>query len=393
MSETGRRRSTRRAAPQAGAPGIKAPIVAAALPAEPAVEVLDDRTVPIAAGHRGPSLGRSLSGAIVGTLLIAGLAFGAALGSGSVLGPGSDGPQANKTADGDGVAATDGDETGTGKDADGKPDGEPRTEPTDGSDATAKPEGEPDGEHPDATKEPAAEPTEKPVVTPKPTTKPQATKPPLEAIALGLTIKESHPFMEWGSCDGLDFDAYKVVRSSNSTVSWPLGDGDTLFAVVEPGGTRKAYDGDAPHGSKAWYRVFCVRHTEDGYKVVRASVTKGIEVPEEVAPPPPPDPITLGLEASLQDGGKVLLDWSACDVDGFAFYKVVRSTTNDDPSYLPFHDGTEVVAAIGEMGTTQLETWAPDGGATAWYRVQCIGYSGDQKVLLGESAVVAVTMP
>jgi hypothetical protein len=385
MSETGRRRSTRRATPQAGTPGIEAPIVAVIAPAEPAVEVLDDRTVPIAAGHRGPSLGRSLSGAIVGTLLVAGLAFGAALGSGGVLGPGSDGPKTTKTADGDGAAAT--------ESHDWEPDGEPKTEPTDGADATAKPDGEPDGEHPDATKEPVAEPTDKPVVTPKPTQKPEATKPPLEAIALGLTIKESHPFMEWGSCAGLDFDAYKVVRSSNSTVSWPLGEGDTLFAVVEPGGARKAYDGDAPHGSKAWYRVFCVRHTEDGYKVVKASVTKGIEVPDEVAPPPPPDPITLGLETSLQDGGKILLAWSACDVDGFAFYKVLRSTTNDDPSYLPFHDGTEVVAAIGEMGTTQLEVWAPDGGATAWYRVQCIGYSGDQKVLLGESAAAAVTMP
>jgi hypothetical protein len=378
---------------------MEPPIAAVAEPVEPAVEVLDDRTVPIAVGHRGPSLGRSLSGAIVGTLLIAGLAFGAALGSGGVLGPGSDRAPATATADGDGADATDATDAtddqnaGAGKDGDGEPDGEPRTEPTDGTDATAKPEGEPDGEQPESTKEPVVEPTEKPVATPKPTKKPEATKPPLEAIALGLTIKESHPFMEWGSCTGLDFDAYKVVRSSNSTVSWPLGEGDTLFAVVEPGGTRKAYDGDAPHGKKAWYRVFCVRHTEDGYKVVNASVTKGIEVPEEEAPPPLPDPITLGLETGLQDGGKVLLDWSTCEVDGFAFYKVLRSTTNDDPSYLPFHGGTEVVAAIGEMGTTQLEVWAPDGGNTAWYRVQCIGYSGDQKVLLGESAAVPVSMP
>ena len=139
---------------------------------------------------------------------------------------------------------------------------------------------------------------------------------------------------------------------------------------------------------KVWYRVFCVRKSEDGYKVLNASATKGIEVPEE---PTPPDPVTLGLEASLADGGKVLLDWSACNVDGFAFYKVLRSTTNENPSYLPCHDGTEVVGVVSEQGATSLEVWAPDAGATAWYRVQCIGYLGDQKVLLGESAVVAVT--
>ena len=35
------------------------------------MELLDDRTVPIAGGHRGLSLGRSLPGAIAGTVLVA----------------------------------------------------------------------------------------------------------------------------------------------------------------------------------------------------------------------------------------------------------------------------------------------------------------------------------
>ncbi len=136
--------------------------------------------------------------------------------------------------------------------------------------------------------------------------------------------------------------------------------------------------------------MFCVRKGEDGYKVVNASAMKGIEVPEE---PTPPDPISLALDAWLTDGGKVALDWSACDVDGFAFYKVVRSDWNEDPSYLPWTDGSEVIAAISEYGATQLETQAPEPGHTAWYRVQCLGYAGDQKVLLGESDAVSVTVP
>ncbi|HEY8238252.1 MAG TPA: hypothetical protein VIF63_02355 [Candidatus Limnocylindrales bacterium] len=395
---------------------IAAPIVPAI---EPAVELLGDRSVPIEGTHRGLPLGRSLSGAVVGTLLVVGLALGAALGPGGALGPASDrdGSTSGDTAaaghpgDGDGSygngtnsdagsgegTSDDEDEWHGGPDATDKPDAgeggnEEHPDATDKPDAADGDEGG-DAEHPDATDKPDVEPTEKPDPTPKPTDKPDATKVPTEPIALGLAIKEAHPVIEWGSCGDLDFDVYKVVRSTNSSVSWPMGEGDELVAAIERGGARRAYDESAPHGDKVWYRVFCVRKGEAGYKVVNASVTKGIEVPEEPAPPTPPDPITLGLEVSSADGGKILLDWSACEVDGFAFYKVLRSTTTEDPSYLPWHEGTDVIGVIESMDNTQLAAWAPDGDQTALYRVQCIGYSGDTKVLLGESAVVAVTVP
>jgi hypothetical protein len=337
----------------------------------------------IAGGHRARSLGRSLTGAIGATVLVVGLAFGAAMGPGGALGPASDHEKTGATTANDGGA-----DSGTGNDAKGnhvKGD----DEWPGGSDATGKP----DGSDVDEAGEPDGTPAEKPDPTKKPVEKPDPDKSPNEAIAIGLAIKEGHPVVEWGSCNGLDFDMYKVVRSTNSGVSWPTGEGDELVAVVERGGERRAYDKGAPHGVKVWYRVFCVRKGESGYKVLNASAAKGIKVPEKPKPPTPPDPITLGLEASPADGGKILLDWSKCQVDGFAFYKVLASTTNDDPSYLPWHDGTEVVGVVGEMSQTALEVWAPDAGVTAWYRVQCIGYIGDYKVLLGESAVVAVEMP
>jgi hypothetical protein len=383
MSGTGRRGGTRRAAhTQAESLSIDT----AAVPAvEPAVEVLDDRTVPIASGYRARSLGRSLAGAIGATVLVVGLAFGAAMGPGGAFGPASDREKSGTTAANDGGGGA-GHETAGGGGYKGNGDELKGDDWAGESDPTEKP----DESEVDATVKPDGEPGEKPDPTKKPDEKPDATKAPTEPIAIGLAIKEYHPVVEWGSCNGLDFDVYKIVRSTNSTVSWPTGEGDELIAVVERGGTRRVYDKHAPHGVKVWYRVFCVRKSEAGYKVLNASATKGIQVPEE---PTPPDPVTLGLEASLADGGKVLLDWSACNVDGFAFYKVLSSTTNDDPSYLPWHDGTEVVGVVSEQGATSLEVWAPDAGNTAWYRVQCIGYLGDQKVLLGESAVVAVTMP
>jgi hypothetical protein len=406
MATTGRRRSTPRARAEAA---VATAAVERELVADvaPAVELLEDHSTSIAGTHGRRSLGRSVTGAVAGTLLVVGLAFGAALGPGGSLGQKGDGGGAaadaaagdTATTDGSGGAGSYGTDGGAGDDGNGTND----EHESGGPDATSKPDAtgatdKTDGDHPDATEKPAVEPTDKPdptpKPTPKPTVKPAATpKPVAEPIALALAIKEFHPFLEWGSCEGLDFDYYKVVRSTDSTASWPGGEGDELIAAVEPGGARKAYDKGSPHSVKVWYRVFCVRKTEDGYKVLRSSATKGIEVPEEPAPPPAPDPVTLGLDAGLTDGGKVVLDWSACEVDGFAFYKVVGSTSTEDPSYLPWHDGTEVLGVVSEQLATQLEVWAPDAGHTAWYRVQCLGYVGDQKVLLGESAVVAVTVP
>jgi hypothetical protein len=368
-------------------------------------ELLDDQTVAIAASRRSFSFGRALPGAAIGSLLVVGLAFGAA-GPGGLLGAKSDGKDpAGPGAPGGLVAAavdagaagdradqpdgardelgavdvdptdkpdTSDDET-DGKGEDGKGDGdEPKNDPE--PDPTRKPQ-------PDEPKEP-----KDPAEDPKPDPEPGDVDP----IGLALGIKDQHPILEWGSCEGLAFDYYKVVRSNDSTVSWPAGSGDQLIAAVEHGGYRKAWDKDAEHGDKAWYRVFCVRKTEAGYKVVNASVTRGIEVPEET---PPPDPISLDLNAAVNGEGKVVLTWEACNVDGFAFYKVVRSDWNENPSYLPWTDGSEVIGVVEDQDDTEWHDWAPDAGDTVYYRVQCIGYHDGQKVLLGESAAVAVSMP
>jgi hypothetical protein len=366
---------------------------AAAATAEPEVELLDDRSILIAGSRRGPGLGRALPGAVLGSLLVVGLAFGAALGPGGALGPKVDPSRGDTTAAlGDGHGGTTSDQDGGYDGGDSPKDdwdgGEPgATDKPDQVDPTDKPAPEATEKTvPEATKEPATEPDP----TKKPAPEPDPTKEPTEPMSLGLALKYDHPLIEWSSCAGLDFSYYKVVRSKDSTVSWPTGDGDELIAAVERGGERLAYDKGAPHGQKSWYRVFCVRKTDAGYKVVNASVTKGIWVPEETLPP---DPIQLALEAGLNEEGKVVLSWSACEVDGFAFYKVVKSTWNENPSYLPWTDGSEVIGVVGAMHETEWHDWAPDAGETAYYRVQCIGYDGDHKVLLGQSAVVAVSMP
>ena len=93
-------------------------------------------------------------------------------------------------------------------------------------------------------------------------------------MSLTLSVKDGGVYIDWSDCKADGAEVYKVVRSSNSTVNWPAGDGDTLIAAVGIGEATAAWDKHAPAGKKAWYRVFCVRHTDDGYKVLVASAVR-----------------------------------------------------------------------------------------------------------------------
>ncbi len=354
------------------------------------VELLEDRTIRIGSGRTGRRLGLSVPGAVGGTFLVVALAFGAAGGLTGPQGGGSHG--GDRTARGD-QAGTESDGAGPlgdgGQGADGDAwAGEGRTEAVDAPET-------PDAtEVVEPTKEPVVEPTKAPEPDPtkKPEPKPEPTKAPTYGPTLSLGLKDGKPVIEWTACKGFEFDYYKVVRSTDSTVTWPLGGGDSLIGVVEPGGWLRAWDDSAPTGKTLSYRVFCVRSTDAGYLVLKASAVKSINVPA-VEPNPVPDPVHLGLETSVTDGGAVKLAWSACNVDGFVYYKVVRSTTTENPSYFPWTDGTELIGVVSEVGATGWTDSAVESGQTIWYRIQCLGYVGDQKVLLGQSDVVAVTLP
>ncbi len=88
--------------------------------------------------------------------------------------------------------------------------------------------------------------------------------------------------------------------------------------------------------------------------------------------------------------GSVILHWQQCAGESFHYYKVVRSR-NANPSYLPFTDGTQVVAVIENGEVVEFVDPGVDGG-TWYYRVQSIGYAGEAKVLLGQTPVKSVTI-
>jgi len=221
------------------------------------------------------------------------------------------------------------------------------------------------------------------------TTKPAPTDPPATdgaTIALEIGIVEGHPKLVWGEC-AVDFDYYKVVRSTDSTVTWPAGSNDVVVGVVGPDGNRKVYDGDAPAGKKLYYRVFCVRSSGEGYVVVGKSATKSVTTPSGE---PKPEPYVLGFTV-VQTADGVVLEWEACNSDGFAFYKVVRSMTNTKPNY-PLNDGTEVIAAFEDHTKTRFVDTNVEPGQTWYYRVVSMGYWNGQKVTLGYTPVGSLTV-
>lgn len=218
------------------------------------------------------------------------------------------------------------------------------------------------------------------IVTPEPPPLPKPDEEPTSPPALGLTlaVKEGVIYIDFTECKVAGADYYKVVRSSDSTVKWPAGSNDTVVAAVEIGGKTAAWDKGAPAGKKAWYRVFCVNKTEDGYKVVNSSPVRGIVAPAEK---PAPEPKAMWIEVTVE-GGHVVVHWEGCGGDLFSHYRILRKTG----------DSTAVVAEIENAGTTTWVDESVEVGGTYKYLVQAKGTIEGSWVLLGSTDWAAVTL-
>jgi hypothetical protein len=98
----------------------------------------------------------------------------------------------------------------------------------------------------------------------------------------------------------------------------------------------------------------------------------------------------LALSVSpAEHPGKVVLGWSAYSGDGFAYYKLVRSTDGD--ATWPGSGADELVAAIGNPA----ETWAmdrPPCGTTVVYRVFAVRHGEYGYQVLAPSNQVTALM-
>lgn len=255
--------------------------------------------------------------------------------------------------------------------------------------ASAKPKPSPKVETKDAQPSATVQPKPEPA-PPKATDGPQPAPAPVEPVTLALEgwPKDGKVKLAWNPYGHDGFEYYKVVRSTDATVTWPAGWGDTVIGVI--GDARATGWADKPScGVPASYRVFAVRAGDAGYVILGASNMVTLSLP--CPPPPAPHetkPIGLWAEPRAAEGIKLV--WDACALDRFIAYKVVRSTTNPDPRY-PLSDGTELVAAIGDPGQTSFLDAAVVAGQTWTYRVLAVGEGSAGKIILCQSAAVPAT--
>jgi hypothetical protein len=247
----------------------------------------------------------------------------------------------------------------------------------------------------DNQQEPSAEPTDKPA-DPEPTEKPADPEPTEKPQPSGDLYLEAFVnadsgkiVVKWSPFGGY-FEKYKLMRSHDATVTWPGGEDDELVAVIGPDDMTKFYDTSAPCGVEFHYRVFAVKHGEEGYVVLAESNVDGVYRECDSAPSEPAEPVAMGFELWQVDGG-VKLHWEACTSDAFAVYKVVRSATNANPVY-PLNDGTELLAAIGDQGVTYFFDGNVEPGQTWYYRILALGSGGDGWFVLGQTAALTITV-
>ena len=270
-------------------------------------------------------------------------------------------------------------------------------EPTDGDKADTEfrdywkpaPKDEPAEEPKD---EPTQQPKDEPVEQPKQEPKEEPKQEPKPAPSGDLMLEAFYNadkgkiVVKWSPYAG-ELEKYKLVRSSDGTVTWPEGEGDLLVGVIGPDGNYFV-DADAPCNAELHYRVFAVRHGEEGYVVLASSNVDGAL--RECNETPPADPVALAFEVGQAAEG-VKLAWQPCTSDAFVVYKVVRSATNENPVY-PLNDGTELIGVVENAGVTGFVDANVEAGQTWIYRVLCMGNNDGGWYVIGQTAALSLTV-
>jgi hypothetical protein len=250
-----------------------------------------------------------------------------------------------------------------------------------------KPEQQPEPDQPKPEQPPAEQP--KAEYQPKPD-KPQPPAPsgPMQLQAASGIGKVK---LTWSTYTGGGFGYYKVVRSTDATVSWPAGAGDTLVgAISDP--YMNYFKDFPPCGTTFSYAVFAVSGGDHQKLAASNTVSAAAQCEEVKEPPPPhPDPTVLGFALTLVEGG-VALEWEMCTGDGFIAYKIVRSQTNPDPTF-PLNAGTELATVVGNSSVTSWTDTNVMSGQTWFYRVVSVGSDASGWYPLGVTPVLTVTVP
>jgi hypothetical protein len=210
-------------------------------------------------------------------------------------------------------------------------------------------------------------------------------------MTLTATLTGTKVALAWSAYQGADFAYYKVVRSPDETVSWPLGENDKLIAAISDP-TKLAMTDAAPLGSTFFYRVFAVKSSAEGYAVLGATNVATIKTPQ--ATPEPVNTCAMSLSAKVVEG-TVKLTWTKYECDHFQYYLVLRSRTHSTPDGPLPHEGTEVLAEIGAINQLTFVDDSVVPGATYYYRI--LAWNSEVfcegGTVLARTNVVKVTIP
>ncbi len=243
----------------------------------------------------------------------------------------------------------------------------------------------------DETPVPEVTPTPTPTPTPvaaTPTPAPQVTPTPVPLVGpltLTVTTSAGKAQLTWTAYAGEDFAYYKVVRSTDSTASWPLGSGDKLVAAIDNKATVSFTD--CPGAGTFTYKVFAVKSADASYAVLAESNARTVTVP--AAPTKPPvNTADLG-PLSVKDNGNGTYTFSWSGYKGstdFNYYKLSGVTYPDTPGYA---EGKGYWAVIDPCNTSVTV----DGKAGTWnFNVEAIYYPSGKTTALARTTTLKVVM-
>jgi hypothetical protein len=150
-----------------------------------------------------------------------------------------------------------------------------------------------------------------------PTTNP--TLPPSGYLSFSVQAEDHCARLNWAPFDDPNRAYYRIVRSTDAGVEWPLGAGDTLIASIRD--ASQLTFRDCPTAGTYTYRVFVDKATTAGYVVLVSSHSLTITLSGSVsAPTLPPTPTPTATPATLDMGplsvtanadGTYTISWNA----------------------------------------------------------------------------------
>jgi hypothetical protein len=243
----------------------------------------------------------------------------------------------------------------------------------------------------DPTDEPTLEVTEAPsegpiaIVTEAPAADP-TDAPATGELSLTVEALAGKARLNWSAYTGDGFAYYKVVRSTDATAAWPLGEGDKLVAAIDNKATITYLDASGA-GTFTW-QVFAVKSSDAGYQILASSAAKTATIAPAKTYPPAVGPVDLGALTVKDNGdGTYTFKWSAyTGGTEFSYYKLSGVPYPDAPGYVETGSYWNWVSPDCESSTYKVP-------AGTWnVNVEAVYYPNGNKAVLAKTSTLKLVV-